>query len=79
LLDLPFLSRLRRTRLLSSLPFVVLFLSDFFRVRDVSRISHQLIDDSQMQPGRISQGIALTARARLSPILKRADAEKFAI
>jgi hypothetical protein len=46
---------------------VVLFLSDFFRVRDVSRISHQLIDGSQIQGGRIWPEDALTARVRLLP------------
>jgi hypothetical protein len=72
LLDLRLLNGLRRTRLLSTLGFVVLFLSDFFRVRDVSRISHQPIDGSQIQAGRMlkgdySEGLGFT--------LKRADAE----
>src|SRR5205823_12454462 len=71
LLGLPFLNGLGRTRLLSILAFVVLFLSDFLRVCDVARISHQLIDDSQMQTGRIWQG---NRSHRLSQALPHSEA-----
>jgi len=57
LLKLRLLGGLGRTRLLSVLGFVLLLLDDSLGVCDVSRISHQLIDGSQMLGGRISQRI----------------------
>jgi hypothetical protein len=47
------LGSLGRTSFLSALGFVLLFLSDFLGVRDVSRISHEFIDASQRPVGRI--------------------------
>jgi len=51
----------------------MLLLADFFGVRDVSWVSHQLIDGSQRLAGCIPQG------EWLAIALKRAEAEKFAI
>jgi len=45
----------RRTSLLSVFGFVVLLLSDFLGVRDVTWVSHQLIDGSERPAGRISR------------------------
>jgi hypothetical protein len=39
---------------MSAVALVMLFLGDFFGVRDVSRISHQLVHDSQQAAGRMS-------------------------
>jgi len=41
--------------------FVVLFLSDFLGVRDVSWISHQLIDGFQTLPGCIYRAMIFPA------------------
>jgi len=52
---------LRRISLLSVPGFVVLFLSDFLGVRDVSWISHQLIDGFQTLPGCIYRAMIFPA------------------
>jgi len=53
---LRFLAWLGRTSGLRMLRFMLLLLSDFLRVCDVSRVSHQLIDGFQRFTGRISEG-----------------------
>src|SRR6478752_6241580 len=54
-LDLRFLAWLGRTSGLRMLRFMLLLLSDFLRVCDVSGVSHQLIDVFQGFAGRIPQ------------------------
>src|SRR6266498_3320211 len=51
---LPLLSRLRSSAIFwSVLMLMMLFLNDFLRVCDVSRVSHEFIDASQGPVGRI--------------------------